>query len=360
MSGFFTRLRAAQPLNTKSKKELSMNIKVSQLPESGPWPTEDPFLFCVHHNDQYPEANENMGPAASLSGRQLGQDFANKDGWNMYHGAEIPGFPQHPHRGFETLTVVKEGLIDHSDSLGAKARYGDGDAQWLTAGDGIVHAEMFPLLNQGQGNPMDFFQIWINLPAANKRVDPHFSMFWGKQIPKIVKHKNDGSSTEVTVVAGNYEHASAPTPPPNSWAADPKNDVNVWVIKMSKGSTWQLPESESFSKRSIYTVRGRGVSIEGQTLPDHCRVQIEGRDAFNFTSYDDDAELLLLQGRPIAEPVAKYGPFVMNTQSEIQEAFSDYHRTQFGGWKWPDNGPVHGRDPKRFAQLIDGSLEYPT
>ena len=157
-------------------------LGITPLPQSGPWPTQDPFLFCVHHNDRYPAGTEACGPAASLAGRQIGQDFANLDGWNMYHGQTVPGFPRHPHRGFETVTVVDQGIIDHSDSLGATARYGDGDVQWLTAGNGINHAEMFPLLNQEQANPMDFFQIWLNLPAKNKRVEPHFSMFWNKPV----------------------------------------------------------------------------------------------------------------------------------------------------------------------------------
>ncbi|MCU0659847.1 MAG: pirin family protein, partial [Polyangiaceae bacterium] len=107
----------------------------------------DPFLFCVHHDDAYPAGNERLGPATSLAGRNIGSDFAGKDGWNMYHGDVVPGFPQHPHRGFETVTVVRRGLVDHSDSMGARARYGGGDTQWLTAGKGIVHAEMFPLLD---------------------------------------------------------------------------------------------------------------------------------------------------------------------------------------------------------------------
>ena len=101
----------------------------------------------------------------------------------MYHGDVVPGFPQHPHRGFETVTLVRRGLIDHSDSLGARARFGSGDVQWLTAGDGIVHAEMFPLLDAHQPNPLELFQIWLNLPAADKRVPPHFAMLWSGDIP---------------------------------------------------------------------------------------------------------------------------------------------------------------------------------
>src|SRR3954470_9651024 len=112
------------------------------------WVAAAPFLFCVHHDDHYPAGNAALGPAASLAGRDLGQDFAGLDGWRMYHGQRVPGFPQHPHRGFETVTVVRTGLLDHSDSLGATARYGGGDVQWLTAGGGILHSEMFPLLDE--------------------------------------------------------------------------------------------------------------------------------------------------------------------------------------------------------------------
>ena len=96
-----------------------------------------------------------MGPANSLAGRDIGQDFSRKDGWSMYHGSSVPGFPAHPHRGFETVTIVRKGLIDHADSLGAKARFGRG----------VVHSEMFPLLDQSAPNPLELFQIWLNLPA---------------------------------------------------------------------------------------------------------------------------------------------------------------------------------------------------
>ncbi len=127
-----------------------------------PWQTQDPFLFCVHHEDDYPKGNEVMGPAASLAGRQIGQDFAsNKENWRMYHGEQVPGFPAHPHRGFETVTVVTKGVVDHSDSLGAAGRFGFGDVQWMTAGKGVQHCEMFPLLSKEKENPLELFQIWL-------------------------------------------------------------------------------------------------------------------------------------------------------------------------------------------------------
>ncbi len=153
---------------------------LERFPLGFPWATQDPFLFCVHHDDAYPVGDEGMGPAASLAGRNMGQDFAGKDGWRMYHGLVVPGFPQHPHRGFETVTIVRRGYIDHADSLGAAARFGEGDVQWLTAGKGIVHSEMFPLLKRDEANPVELFQIWLNLPASDKMVDPYFSMLWSK------------------------------------------------------------------------------------------------------------------------------------------------------------------------------------
>ena len=149
---------------------------VQTVPLGFQWPTVDPFLFCVHHLDHYPAGNADLGPVAPLDGRPIGNDFEGIDGWRMYHGSTVPGFPVHPHRGFETITFVRQGLIDHADSMGAAARYGRGDVQWMTAGKGIQHAEMFPLLDRDGPNTAELFQIWINLPAADKMVEPHFTI----------------------------------------------------------------------------------------------------------------------------------------------------------------------------------------
>jgi redox-sensitive bicupin YhaK (pirin superfamily) len=136
---------------------MSKVILQAQHVGAPPWPTLDPFLFCVHHLDMYPEGDERMGPKASLAGRNIGSDFAGIDGWRMYHGDVVPGFPRHPHRGFETITIARQGYIDHSDSLGATARFGHGDVQWMTAGRGIVHSEMFPLVKRDGDNPGELF-----------------------------------------------------------------------------------------------------------------------------------------------------------------------------------------------------------
>jgi redox-sensitive bicupin YhaK (pirin superfamily) len=137
----------------------------------------------------------------------------------MYHGETVPGFPAHPHRGFETVTIVRRGLIDHSDSLGATARFGGGDVQWLTAGRGIVHAEMFPLVDEANANPLELFQIWLNLPAHSKMAEPHFTMLWAEDIPRRTATDANGGATEIVGIAGRVGGIAPPSPPPKSWAS---------------------------------------------------------------------------------------------------------------------------------------------
>src|SRR6187402_1978879 len=211
---------------------MSGDVVLSVRPMGFPWETSDPFLFCVYHNDKYPAGNDRLGPAASLSGRQIGQDFEGKDGWRMYHGDVVPGFPQHPHRGFETVTIMRRGYIDHSDSLGAAARFGAGDVQWLTAGAGVVHSEMFPLLNRNGPNRLELFQIWLNLPAKSKMVPAYFTMFWNDQIPRRHITDANGKKVEVTVIAGALDGVQPLAPPPHSWGADADADLAIWSIAM--------------------------------------------------------------------------------------------------------------------------------
>ena len=325
-----------------------------------PWETLDPFLFCAWHDDAYPQANAQLGPAASLAGRDLGQDFSRKGGWSMYHGSTVPGFPAHPHRGFETVTIARKGLIDHADSLGATARFGRGDVQWLTAGQGVVHSEMFPLLEQESPNPLELFQIWLNLPAASKMAAPHFTMLWSQDIPRLTATDARGRRTDVAVIAGQLRGAAEPlAPPPDSWAAQLDADVAIWTIRMDPGARWTMPAaSGTDTRRQLYFFKGRSVTVGGQVVQEHCAIELRAGAEVELVNGDDaEAELLLLQGRPIGEPVAQYGPFVMNTQAEIHQAFADYRRTEFGGWPFADNAPVHGRETQRFAKHADGKVE---
>jgi redox-sensitive bicupin YhaK (pirin superfamily) len=337
---------------------METNPIISAVPLAFPWQTKDPFLVCVHHVDNYPRGNDRLGPAASLAGRNIGQDFAGKDGWRMYHGADVPGFPQHPHRGFETVTFVREGYIDHSDSLGATARFGQGDVQWLTAGAGIVHSEMFPLLETERPNRLELFQIWVNLPAKSKFADPYFTMFWEKDVPRVRETDAHGRQVEITVIAGALGAAKAPAPPPDSWAANPDADVAIWQISLADGAEWTLPPArDARVGRTLYFFSGNKIEVAGKVAAQHSAIEVVADQPVRIAAVDGPAEILLLQGRPIAEPVAQYGPFVMNTRSELEQAFADYRRTQFGGWPFEENEPVHPRRRGRFARHADGRVE---
>jgi quercetin 2,3-dioxygenase len=329
-------------------------------PLQAQWQTRDPFLFCVHHDDSYPAGNERFGPAVSLEGRRIGRDFEGKDGWRMYHGEVVPGFPSHPHRGFETVTVVRRGLLDHSDSLGAAARYGRGDVQWLTAGSGIQHAEMFPLLERGSENPLELFQIWLNLPSSNKMVDPFFSMLWSDAIPRRTERDEQGRSTEIAVVAGLNGALRPPSPPPDSYASMTGSDVAIWTLKLAPGARWKLPAAPSGCNRSLYFFKGAALRVGAREVPPRHYIELRSDAAPLLQNGPEEAELLLLQGRPIGEPVVQQGPFVMNSRDEIRQAYADFQRTRFGGWPWPSSDPVHGQDPGRFARRSNGKLERPT
>lgn len=336
---------------------MSSPIK-SIRPLGFPWETLDPFLFCVYHKDDYPKGNANMGPDASLEGRSLGNDFTIKDGWRMYHGQTVPGFPQHPHRGFETITIVPQGLVDHSDSLGAAGRFGNGDVQWMTAGKGVLHSEMFPLLSQDEENPLLLFQIWLNLPAKSKFVDPHFAMLWGDSIPTYEHTDTSGKLTKVKVIAGEIEDVQSPPPAPNSWAADPANEVGIWNIKMEPGANWSLPKASPEVNRKLYFYQGEQIQVAGEGIGLQQGLDLIPDAEVILENGSREGHLLLLQGKPIGEPVAQYGPFVMNTQQEIQEAFAEYQRTEFGGWPWPKHDHVHPRASGRFARHADGKEEF--
>lgn len=322
-----------------------------------PWETSDPFLFCAYHRDEYPKGNLNMEPEASLEGRNIGQDFEVKDGWRMYHGSKVPGFPSHPHRGFETVSIVQEGLVDHSDSLGAAGRFGNGDVQWMTAGKGVQHSEMFPLLNNDKENPLLMFQIWLNLPSKDKMVEPHFAMLWSEDVPKVKVKDDNGNETEITIVAGKLGKQLPLAPAPNSWAADPANEVAIWTIKMAPNAKWTLPIASPGLSRSLYFFKGNDLKIGEETIKSNHTFSLESDQEVTIENGAEESHFLFLQGKPIGEPVAQYGPFVMNTQQEIQETMREYQQTQFGGWPWPKSDNVHPREKGRFARHADGRAE---
>ena len=317
------------------------------------WPVQEPFLFCAHHNDHYPAGNDKLGlNPTHFAGRDMGSDFHGKDGFSIYHGAEIPGFPVHPHRGFETITIVRKGFADHADSLGSSGRYGEGDVQWMTAGAGVQHSEMFPLLHKDKDNTLELFQIWLNLPKKNKMVQPDFKMLWSGDIPKIKKDR-----VEVSVISGEFDETKFYQAPKNSWAADTENQVNILLVKMEKGGKFSYPSKNGLN-RSVYFFEGSGATLNGQKINGKQGLFLESDTEFSILA-DSTLEFLILEGKPIGEPVFQHGPFVMNSREDIVQTIRDYQMTQFGGWKWQRHDMTHGPGTERFAKYPDGRIEKP-
>jgi len=317
--------------------------------------TLDPFLFCVHHLDLYPEGNELMAPGEPLVGRHIGSDFDEGNEWKMYHGRTVPGFPAHPHRGFETVTVVLDGLVDHFDSGGASGRYGHGDVQWMTAGSGLMHSEMFPLVNADKPNRLDLFQIWINLPSKDKMTDPGYEMIWAEDVPHL--HLDGG---DVRVVSGRWGDTVAPAAPAASWANDPEHEVGLFIISVKAGSSVELPTASKDVNRMMYHIDGGVADVEGHRLQPRYGMELVASETTVVHAGEEDVRVLVLQGKPIGEPVVQHGPFVMNTREEIYQAFSDFQRTEFGGWPWGPSDAVHPREEGRFAQMADGQRLEPS
>lgn len=342
--------------STPAKEKMKKIKKIKAL--GFQWETSDPFLFCVHHEDFFPAGNDQLGPKSSLDGRHLGQDFIMKDGFRMYHGMTVPGFPGHPHRGFETITVVRKGLVDHADSTGAAGRYGNGDVQWMTAGKGVQHSEMFPLLKQDADNPLELFQIWLNLPRKSKMVEPHFKMIWAEEIPTFTHKDALQNEVHVEVLVGNLENHVASTPPPNSWAADPQNDVAIYNVQLEPNAEWTLEPTLEGVNRTVFYYEGNQLTIDDEEIPHYHAAEVEETASLTFKNGSEVSKILILQGRPINEPVVQHGPFVMNTKEEIYKAFEDYQSTQFGGWPWPKYDYVHPKELGRFARHSDGTEEF--
>ncbi|GBG31258.1 Pirin [Hondaea fermentalgiana] len=313
----------------------------------GPMETASPYLFVVYHKDEYPAGNSKMEHPSKVGN---GMDFDQRAKYRMYHGEKVPGFPAHPHRGFETITATIEGVIDHADSLKNGGRYGMGDLQWMTAGSGIQHSEMFPLLHDDKPNKTRFFQIWLNLPSASKMVPPAFEMHWAHEVRSW--QSEDGKSS-ATVWCGDFKGVEAfGKPPRDSYAANPASKVGIFHISIAKGGTLEL--DPAVGDRNLYMVEGSKSVVGGKRVERGIHaayIETEASVPVQIECPNSDCEFLVLQGRPIAEPVVQHGPFVMNTQQEIVETVMDYRRTQFGGWPYDRPDVVFPREKGRFAML---------
>jgi redox-sensitive bicupin YhaK (pirin superfamily) len=190
-------------------------------------------------------------------------------------------------------------------------------------------------------------------------VEPYFTMLWDEDLPRHVVTDTDGRTTEITVIAGELAGLRPPPPPPDSWAARAEADLAIWHLVLAPSARMSLPTAASNETvRTLYVFEG-SVRIDEQELEASTGAVLRVDAEVEITAGPDGAEALVLQGRPIGEPVAQYGPFVMNDQAGIQQAFADYRATEFGGWPWPADDPVHAREAGRFARRPDGTGDRP-
>lgn len=323
----------------------------------GGMPISDPFIIGVYHKDNYPQANGNMGPDASLEGRSIGNDFNRDADWRMYHGEEIPGFPHHPHRGFEIVTIVSKGYVDHFDSKGSKGRYGQGDVQMMSAGSGVLHGEMFPLVNDDAPNPLELFQIWMNLSSKSKMTEPDYKMLWKEKIPESNIKNENGGNVKIKVILGEYNGVKSIDPLENSWAKDPNHHVGIALLEMDPETEFVLPAVNSTMNRYLFFYDGNSIlNLDEYTMEKGLFAELDGGEEIRIKNGSGAAQIIILEGEPIGEPVAARGPFVMNTERELEDSYAEYRRTQFGGWPWGNSEMdlVNPKETGRFASYRFG------
>ena len=223
----------------------------------------------------------------------------------------MAGFPNHPHRGFETVTIMQEGQMRHEDSVGNSGLLTPGDVQWMTAGRGIIHSEI-PEMLEGR---MSGFQLWVNLPAKHKMVPPKYQDIPADRIPSV-----SGEGYKVRVIRGKYERTKGP--------AESLMPVRVLDITMEKQAKWSVtPNKNNAHFLCIYEGSVLADNSEGQKqeIASPSVVVFEGEGQIQITTTNNPSNILYCEGTPLNEPVARYGPFVMNTQSEIKQAVDDYN-----------------------------------
>lgn len=228
------------------------------------------------------------------------------------------GVGQHPHRGFETVTIVYEGEVEHRDSTGKGGVIGPGDVQWMTAGSGILHEEFHSTGFGQRGGPFEMVQLWVNLPRQDKMTAPGYQGILDAQIPAV--SLPDGAGT-VRVIAGTFDGNAGP--------AHTFSPMNVWDVRLAAGKSIELPQTEGWT--TLLVVLAGTVMVNGESVlreKQMATLSTEGTGV--VIEANSDAKLLLLAGQPIDEPVVGYGPFVMNSQQEIIQAIADFNSGKFG------------------------------
>jgi redox-sensitive bicupin YhaK (pirin superfamily) len=228
----------------------------------------------------------------------------------------LAGFPWHPHRGIETITYVLSGEVDHGDSLGNKGIISSGDTQWMTAGGGIIHQEMPRGDSEGK---MEGFQLWANLPKTHKMMEPRYRDIKAGQVPEVVLE----NGVKIKIICGKVGDCDGPV---QEIVTDPEY-LDVWMPAQA-GFSHPTPRGYTVF---AYVIEGQGYFEEGnaKTVGNGSVCLYEDGDQVTVTSAESPVRFLLISGKPIGEPVAWYGPIVMNTQEELQQAFEEYRNGTF-------------------------------
>jgi redox-sensitive bicupin YhaK (pirin superfamily) len=242
--------------------------------------------------------------------------------------AKARGVGEHPHRGFETVTIVYQGEVAHRDSAGNSGVIGPGDVQWMTAAAGILHDEFHSPAFMRSGGTLEMAQLWVNLPAEHKMSKPRYQGILNAQIPEVALASGAGS---VRVIAGSYGAQKGP--------AATFTEMNVWDVRLRAGHELALSLPEGHGT-AIAVLRGAITANGSREAKDAELVVLEGRGSEIRIAASADSTLLLLSGAPIAEPVVGYGPFVMNSKHEIEAAMNDFRIGKFG--RMPALGTAEG------------------
>lgn len=324
------------------------------------WDTEDPFVFVSHHKDDYPKGNAQQAPPLEhIAGRNLGRDYKQLFGFRMYNGKVVPGFPMHAHWGYETITVPEVGFIDHFDSFGNQGRYGFGDVQWVSAGSMYLHDEMYPLAYDDRPNPNNITQIMLNLPLKDKGSPPEVRMMWSENIPVVEKKDDNGNGYSVKIIAGSFDGVDALPPNDISWASRKEHHVTILLIRMSPGSEIILPAVSSTMNRNLYFVDGTTVKINDAEYEYSQRLKLRGDESITLVNGDADGVFWLLEGEPINEKMASFGPIILDNDKNVREALNHIRENEFDNWPWDLIDKFHPKGTERFIRYSDGREERP-
>ena len=318
------------------------------------WSGDDPFTFVSHHHDEYPHGNAQLAPPLELiSGRNLGRDYQERFGFRMYHGRVVPGFPMHAHWGYETLSIAEKGFVDHFDTEKNFGRYGNGDVQWTLATNRYEHCEMYPLLNQEENNPVHITQVMINIPLDRKNKDNLVNNVWAEDIPVI---EDDGC--KVTLYCGTYCNKSIYSPNPGSWATE-DNHVRIMKVELQPGKVFELESLPEGISRNVYFVSGKDADMDGTKVKPNLRFKMKTSTSLKITNGEEQSEFWVLEGRPIGEKQAAFGPVILSDLDEVRRSMDEIRIKEFQEWPWGVMDVTNPIDMGRELHRADGTVERP-